>query len=59
MKCTKGDIIKDGDKLYFVFAVLGSVIYVRTLPDVYDSPSFDHELKEVLKYYRKTEVMEK
>lgn len=57
MKCNKDDIIRDGDKLYSVFAVLGSVIYVKSVSDVKGNPVY--ELEDVLKCYRKIEVMEK
>ena len=51
------DIIADGENMFSVFCVLGSVVYVKRIFDVNRSPSY--ELKEVLKHYRKVEVMEK
>jgi len=56
MKLNKDDIIKDGENLFAVFCVMGSVIYVKRIYDVNDSPSY--ELEEVLNHYRKIEVME-
>lgn len=57
MQLNKEDIIKDGNNFYAVFCVLGSTIYVRKVFDVNITSSY--ELKEVLKFYRKMEVMEK
>ena len=57
MELNKEEIIKDGENLFSVFCVLGSVVYVKRFLDVKDSPSY--ELEEVLKYYRKIEIMEK
>lgn len=57
MQLNKEEIIKDGENLFSVFCVLGSVVYVKRVLDVNNSPSY--ELKDVLKYYRKIEVMEK
>ena len=57
MQLNKEDIIRDGENLYSIFCVLGSVVYVKRIFDVNGSPSY--ELKEVLKHYRKIEIMEK
>ena len=57
MRLNKEDRIADGENIFSVFCVLGSVVYVKQIFDVNSSPSY--ELKEVLKYYRKIEVMEK
>lgn len=57
MQLNKEEIIKDGKNLFVVFCVLGSVVYVKRVLDVNSSPSY--ELKEVLKHYRKIEIMEK
>ena len=57
MELNKEEIIKDGENLFSVFCVLGSVVYVKQVLDVNDSPSY--ELEEVLKFYRKIEIMEK
>lgn len=57
MQLNKEEIIRDGDNLFMVFCVLGSVVYVKRISDVNSNPSY--ELKEVLKYYRKIEIMEK
>lgn len=57
MQLNKEDIIKDSNNFYAVFCVLGSTIYARKVFDVNITPSY--ELKEVLKFYRKMEVMEK
>ena len=57
MQLNKEEIIKDGENLFSVFCVLGSVVYVLRVFDVNSSPSY--ELEEVLKYYRKIEIMEK
>ena len=57
MQLKKEEIIRDGENLFLVFCVLGSVVYVVRVRDVNDSPSC--ELEEVLKHYRKIEIMEK
>ena len=57
MQLNKEEIIKDGENLFSVVCVLGSVVYVKRVPDVNNSPSY--ELEEVLKHYRKIEIMEK
>ena len=57
MQLNKGDIIKDGQSIFSIFCVLGSVIYVKCIFDVNNSPSY--ELEEVLKHYRKIEIMKK
>ena len=55
MQLNKNDLIKDGEKTFIVFCIMGSVVYVKPFVDVKDTPSY--ELKEVLKYYRKIEIM--
>ena len=55
MQLNRNDIIKGGRNIYTVFGILGSVIYVKPVPDVNDIPVY--ELEEVLKYYRKIEIM--
>lgn len=57
MELNKEEMIKDGKNLFSVFCVLGSVVYVKRVFDVNSSPAY--ELKEVLKHYRKIEIMEK
>lgn len=57
MELNKEEIIKDGENLFLVFCVMGSVIYVKRVFDVKDIPTY--ELEEVLKHYRKIEIMEK
>lgn len=57
MQLKRGEIIKDGDKLFSVFCTLGNVVYIKRVHDVNASPSY--EMDEVLKYYRKIEIMEK
>ena len=57
MQLNKGDIIKDGQSIFSIFCVLGSVIYVKRIYDVNNSPSYEFE--EVLKHYRKIEIMKK
>ncbi len=57
MQLNKNDVIKDGENIFSVFCVLGSVVYVKRMLDVNNSPSY--ELEEVLKHYRKIEIMEK
>lgn len=57
MELNKEEIIKDGENLFSVFCVMGSVIYVKRVFDVNSSPAY--KLEEVLKYYRKIEIMEK
>lgn len=57
MQLNKEKVIKDGENLFAVFCVLGSVVYVKRVFDVNSSPAY--KLEEVLKYYRKIEIMEK
>ena len=57
MQLNKEEIIKDGENLFLVFCVMGSVIYVKRVFNVNSSPAY--ELEEVLKHYRKIEIMEK
>lgn len=57
MELNKEEIIKDGENLFSVFCVMGSVIYVKRVFDVKDILTY--ELEEVLKHYRKIEIMEK
>ena len=56
MQLNKGEIIKDGDNYFSIFCVMCSVIYVKKVLDVNSSPSY--ELEEVLKHYRKIEIMD-
>lgn len=56
MQLNKGEIIKDGDKYFSIFCVMCSVIYVKKVLDVNSSPYY--ELEEVLKHYRKIEIMD-
>ena len=53
----KGELIKDGENYFSVFCTVWSVIYVKKAFNVNSSPYY--ELEEVLKHYRKIEVMEK
>lgn len=53
----KGDIIRDGEKYFSIFCVMGSVIYVKQLFDVNVTPAY--EWTDVLKHYRKIEIMKK
>ena len=55
IQLNKGDIIKDGENLFSIFCVLGSVIYVQKIADVISTPVY--ELEKVLQYYRKIEIM--
>lgn len=57
IKLSRNDAIKDGENLFLVYCVLGSVVYAKRVSDVNSSPTY--ELEEVLKYYRKIEIMEK
>lgn len=57
MQLNKGDIIKDGQNMFSIFCVLGSVIYVKRVFEANSSPIY--ELEEVLKHYRKIEIMKK
>lgn len=57
MQLKREEIIKDGERLFSVFCVMGSVIYVKQASDVNSSPAY--ELEEVLKHYRKLEIIEK
>jgi len=53
----KGNIIKDGEDYFSIFCILGNTVYVKHVFGVNDSPVY--ELEEVLKHYRKIEIMEK
>lgn len=55
MQLNNGDIIKDGENYFSVFCVMYSVIYVKKISDVNSTPAY--ELEEVLKHYRKIEIM--
>lgn len=55
MQLDKGDIIKDGEEHFSVFCVMWSVIYVKRISDVNSTPAY--ELEDVLKHYRKIEIM--
>lgn len=55
MTLEKNDIIIDGELTLCVYCVLGSVIYVKKVIDIKYSPSYD--IKEVLKHYRKLEII--
>lgn len=53
----KGDIIRDGERYFSFFCVMGCVMYVKQIYDVNVTPVY--ELEEVLKKYRKIEIMKK
>lgn len=53
----KGDIIRDGEDYFFIFCVMGSAVYVKMMVDVNDTPVY--EWNELLKHYRKIEIMKK
>lgn len=55
MQLNKGDIIKDGENYFSIFCIMCSVIYVKKVLNVNNTPY--HELAEVLKHYRKIEIM--
>ena len=55
MKLNKGDIIKDGEEYFSVFCVMCSVVYVQRVSDI--GKKTYYELEEILKHYRKIEVM--
>lgn len=55
MQLNKGDIIKDGENYFSIFCIMCSVIYVKRVFNVNSTPY--HELEEVLKHYRKIEIM--
>lgn len=55
MKLNKGDIIKDGEEYFSVFCVMCSVIYVQRVSDI--GKKTYYELEEILKHYRKIEIM--
>lgn len=54
---SKGDMIRDGEDYFSVFCVMGSVVYVKRIFDVNSSPVYEWE--DVLKQYRKIEIMKK
>ena len=55
IQLNKGDIIKDGEKIFSIFCVLGSVIYVQRVSDIGKKPYY--ELEDILKHYRKIEIV--
>lgn len=55
MQLNKGDIIKDGEDYFSIFCVMCSVIYVKRVSDIENKTCY--KLTEVLKHYRKIEVM--
>lgn len=55
MQLNKGDIIKDGEVYFSVFCVMCSVIYVQRVSDI--EKKLYYELEDILKHYRKIEVM--
>ena len=55
MELSKGDIIKDGEEFFSVFCVMCSVIYVKRVSDIGKKQYY--ELEEILKHYRKIEIM--
>ena len=57
MELNKEEIIADGKNMFSVFCVLGSAVYVKRVIDVNNSPSY--QLEDVLKRYRKLEIMKK
>lgn len=57
MQLSKGDIIADGENRFSVFAILGKTIYVEPRGDVKGRPGYD--IQEVLKYYRRIELMKR
>lgn len=57
MQLNKGDIIKDGENYFSIFCVMCSVIYVKKVLDVNSTPTPCYELEEVLKHYRKIEII--
>lgn len=54
---SRNDMIKDGENYFSVFGVMGSVVYLKRIFDVNSSPVYEWE--DVLKQYRKIEIMEK
>lgn len=57
MQLNKGDIIKDGENYFSIFCVMCSVIYVKKVLNVNSAPTSYYELEEVLKHYRKIEII--
>ena len=53
----KGDIIRDGERYFSFFCVMGSVVYAKQLFDV--NVTLAYEWTDVLKHYRKIEIMKK
>jgi len=53
----KGAIIRDGEIDFSISCVMGSVIYVERVFGV--DVTQDYEAKEVLKHYRKIEIIGK
>ena len=64
MKLNSGDSIKDGEDYFFIFCVLGKVVYVYDIKKVNCSISdikheSCYEMEDVLKYYKKVEFIKK
>lgn len=57
IQLNKGDIIKDGENFFSIFCVMCSVIYVKKVSNVNSTPYPHCELEEVLKHYRKIEIV--
>lgn len=57
MQLNKDDIIKDGETYFSIFCVMRSVIYVKKVLNVNNTPYPCYELAEVLKHYRKIEII--
>ena len=57
MMVNNGDIIKDGEDYFSIFCIIRSVVYVKKMLDVNNTPAY--KLEEVLKSYRKLEIMKK
>lgn len=53
----KGDIIRDGENYFSVLCIVGSVVYIKQIDDVNATPVY--ELEDILKKYRKIEIMKK
>ena len=57
MQLNNGDMIRDGDNMFSIFCILGNVIYAQQDQSVDGTVAYN--IEEILKYYRKLEIVEK
>lgn len=57
MQIKKDDFIRDGENIFSIACVLGNVVYVKRALGRNSAPVYEWD--EVLKHYRKIEIMGK